>query len=207
MKTARLGIWHWADRCEQPSISLCVLLCMCMSLHGCAPRPHLQPGALPQRQVKGHRGCAQKSGLPGEGTPGPTSTARPWNWEPLRLQGRLLPARPLPRNGVNSTTCCRLLEPPVRELAWPSAGFPKGPEILRTAGPAGTLQSHGIKWGWGCWSEPPAKIRTQVGALSEEVTRSTGHHRKRGMAISNSSLKLLGCSNRRHTGQEAPLDR
>lgn len=59
-------------------------------------------------------------GVPkGKGPRTPQSAARPWSWDPGSLQWQLLQALLLrlllPRNGVNSTICCQLLELPFRE--------------------------------------------------------------------------------------------
>ena len=74
------------DRGEQP---LCVL---CVSL----PFPKASDGRWK---------VSRRVWPPRRGDPRRLQPCRPWSWEPRRC-----PAFRLPRNGVNSTICCQLLE-------------------------------------------------------------------------------------------------
>ena len=102
------------DRGEQP---LCVL---CVSL----PFP---------RASDGRWRVSRRVWPPQRGDPRPPQPCRPWSQEPRRRR-----ALRLPRNGVNSTIYCRLLELPFRERAWPSADFLEGIEVQEQAEAAGT---------------------------------------------------------------------
>ena len=131
------------DRGEQP---LCVL---CVSL----PFPKASDGRWK---------VSRRVWPPRRGDPRRLQPCRPWSWEPRRC-----PAFRLPRNGVNSTICCQLLELPFRERAWPSADVLEGTEVREQAEAAGTPPSHGLERG--PWSEPSGKLGTQAGAPRQET--------------------------------------